>query len=286
MREKQLDFTVRRDQLRHARVMCDGESLSRVLFNMVENAWKFTPSGGSVGVFLRETGASDDSADYEIRVTDTGIGMSAEFAEKVFNAFERERTSTDSGVQGTGLGLSIACSILQRMGGEVQVNSVRDQGSEFIICVSFPLCGEEAPAPAAPAAEEPADFTGRRVLLVEDNEINREIAVMILTEVGFSVDTAENGAVGVEKVRKSDYDAVLMDIQMPVMDGYEATRAVRALEEPQKRAVPIVALTAKVSPEDEQKARDCGMQAHLAKPLDVDKMMQTLREVLGISISR
>ena len=291
MRQKQLDFTVHTGQVQHRYAWCDKKNMTRVLLNVVSNAYKFTPEDGTIDASLWESVASDESyGNYEIRVRDSGIGMSSAFVEKMFNAFERERTSTDSGVEGTGLGLSITKSIVDLMGGTIEVLTSPGSGTELVIRVRLKLAEEadmpreEVAEPAKPqAAEQPVDFTGMRLLLVEDNLINMEIASMILTQMGFAVETAENGQIAVDRVAASEpgyYSLVLMDIQMPVMDGYTATRTIRALEDPALAGVPIVAMTANAFAEDVQAARDAGMQAHIAKPVDIAVLHRTLQDVL------
>ncbi len=291
MRQKQLDFTVHTGQVQHRYAWCDKKNLTRVLLNVVSNAYKFTPEGGTIDASLWESVAPDESyGNYEIRVRDSGIGMSSAFVEKMFNAFERERTSTDSGMEGTGLGLSITKSIVDLMGGTIEVLTSPGSGTELVIRVRLKLAEaadmprEEVAEPAKPqAAEQPVDFTGMRLLLVEDNLINMEIASMILTQMGFAVETAENGQIAVDRVAASEpgyYSLVLMDIQMPVMDGYTATRTIRALEDPALAGVPIVAMTANAFAEDVQAAKEAGMQAHIAKPVDIAVLHRTLQEVL------
>ena len=401
-------------------VCCDRTRLEQILLNLLSNAVKFTPAGGTVSVRVRQlAGTQHGCAQYEFRVRDTGIGMSAAFAKRIFEPFERERTSTVSRIQGTGLGMAITRNIVDMMGGTIEVQTEQGRGTEFIIrlplrlqtgrrreerieelaglkalvvdddfntCDSvtklltrvgmraeWTLSGREAVLRArqsielgdpcrayiidwrlpdmngievtrrirslnddtpiiiltaydwsdieaeakaagvtafcskpmflsdlrdalltatghAPKAAEPdvlpeaqADFHGRRVLLVEDNELNREIAVEILHEYGFLVDTAENGAIAVDKVRSSPagrYDLVLMDIQMPVMDGYTATQCIRALNDPARAAVPIVAMTANVFEEERKRAFDCGMNAFLSKPLVIDALIAALQDIL------
>ena len=272
-------------ELDHPTVLCDKNRLNRILLNLLSNAYKFTPEGGAVSATIRETGSEDGEGLYEIRVKDNGIGMSPAFAQKLFKPFERERTSTVSGLQGTGLGLSITKSIVDLMGGTIRAETEQGAGTEFILSLRFPLFEHEIES--APADEndktEAVDYAGKRLLLVEDNPINREIAVMILSQAGFQLDTAENGQIALDKVTDSAdgyYDAVLMDIQMPVMDGYTAARAIRALPDAALSQIPIVAMTANAFAEDAQAAAEAGMNGHIAKPLDVDKMMETLQEVL------
>ncbi len=287
MEQKRIAFGVHTAGVRNRFVWCDKKNLNRILFNLLSNAYKFTPDGGAVTASVLEIGSDGDGyGSYELRVQDNGIGMSREFAGKMFNAFERERTSTVSGVQGTGLGLAITRSIVDLMGGTIEVITSPGSGTEMIIRLKMKLASPDempAEAPAKPESRT-VDFTGKRLLLVEDNDINREIAAAILGQAGFRIETAENGREAVDTVSASEpgyYDAILMDIQMPVMDGYAATRAIRALEDPALAEIPIVAMTANAFKEDEEAAKAAGMQAHIAKPLDVDRMLQTLGEILS-----
>ena len=401
-------------------VYCDRTRMGQILLNLLSNAIKFTPAGGTVSVRIRQlAGTVRDCAQYEFRVRDNGIGMSPEFAQKIFEPFERERTSTVSRIQGTGLGMAITRNIVEMMGGTIKVQTEKNRGTEFIICLplrvqtgsrreekiaelaglkalvvdddfntcdsvaklltrvgmraEWTLSGREAVLRARQSIElgdpcrayiidwrlpdmngievtrqirslnddtpiiiltaydwsdiegeakaagvtafcskpmflsdlrdtlltaighmqtaeeqdilpgKNADFRGRHILLVEDNELNREIAMTILHEYGFLVDTAENGAVAVEKIRTSDpgrYDLVLMDVQMPVMDGYTATRRIRALKDPARAAVPIVAMTANVFEEERKQAFDCGMNGFLSKPIVVEELIDALKGIM------
>ena len=400
-------------------VYCDRTRMGQILLNLLSNAIKFTPAGGTVSVRVRQlAGTVRDCAQYEFRVRDNGIGMSPEFAQKIFEPFERERTSTVSRIQGTGLGMAITRNIVEMMGGTIKVQTEKNRGTEFIICLplrvqtgtrreekiaelaglkalvvdddfntcdsvaklltrvgmraEWTLSGREAVLRARQSIElgdpcrayiidwrlpdmngievtrqirslnddtpiiiltaydwsdieveakaagvtafcskpmflsdlrdtlltaighkqtevqdilpgKNADFRGRHILLVEDNELNREIAVAILHEYGFLVDTAENGAVAVEKIRTSDpgrYDLVLMDVQMPVMDGCTATRRIRALKDPARAAVPIVAMTANVFEEERKRAFDCGMNGFLSKPIVIEELIDALRDLI------
>ena len=401
-------------------VYCDRTRMGQILLNLLSNAIKFTPAGGTVSVRVRQfAGTVRDCAQYEFRVRDNGIGMSPEFAQKIFEPFERERTSTVSRIQGTGLGMAITRNIVEMMGGTIKVQTEKNRGTEFIICLplrmqtgtrreekiaelaglkalvvdddfntcdsvaklltrvgmraEWTLSGREAVLRARQSIElgdpcrayiidwrlpdmngievtrqirslnddtpiiiltaydwsdiegeakaagvtafcskpmflsdlrdtlltaighmqtaeeqdilpgKNADFRGRHILLVEDNELNREIAMTILHEYGFLVDIAENGAVAVEKVRASDpghYDLVLMDVQMPVMDGYTATRRIRALKDPARAAVPIVAMTANVFEEERKQAFDCGMNGFLSKPIVVEELIDALKGIM------
>ena len=295
MDEKGIDFMVDTSGVRHSRVYCDKNRLNRVLLNLVGNAYKFTPEGGRVEVVVSETDSdTEDQGHYEIRVSDNGIGMSEEFAKKVFDAFEREKTSTVSGIQGTGLGMSITKSIIDMMGGEITVRTAQGKGTEFTIKLDLRL-QEEADGVLTEKAYEdntedtedtagmPEAFKDMRLLLAEDIEINREIAGMLLTSLGFTIDFAENGQEAVDKVAASVpgyYKGVLMDIQMPVMDGYEASRAIRALDDKELAGIPIIAMTANAFSEDVKNAMDAGMNAHVAKPIDMKVLKGVLEEVL------
>jgi len=294
MKDKNLNFSVHTNQIEDRYVWCDRKNVNRVLLNLLSNACKFTPEGGSVSASIWQSGTSENGyGTYEIRVKDSGIGMSKEFAERMFNAFERERTSTVSGIEGTGLGLSITKSLVDMMGGTIEVMTSPGSGTEIVIRLKFQIAeADDVPDPeklrdgSASREEVPEseiDFSTKRLLLVEDNLVNMEIANMILTQAGFSVETAENGKIAVEKVEASEpgyYNAVLMDIQMPVMDGYEATRKIRSLDNKDLAGIPVVAMTANAFKEDVDAAAEAGMQGHIAKPVDVGVLMRTLASVL------
>ena len=417
---KQLELYMDATDVADEDVYCDKTRLNQILLNLLSNAIKFTPAGGTVSVRVRQlAGKVHGCGQYEFRIKDNGIGMSPEFAKKIFEPFERERTSTVSRIQGTGLGMAITKNIVDMMGGTIEVQTAQGKGSEFIICVpmrtqdehrpvekiteleglkalvvdddfntcdsvtkmlvkvgmraEWTLSGKEAVLRArqsiemsdvyhayiidwrlpdmngievtrqirslhddtpiiiltaydwsdieveAKAAgvtafcskpmfmsdlretlmsalgqkltdasqellpEEDADFKDRHILLVEDNELNREIAQEILREYGFRVDTAENGAVAVEKVRTAapgSYDLVLMDVQMPVMDGYTATRQIRALEDPALAGIPILAMTANAFDEDRRNAMESGMNGFLSKPIVIGDLVQELHKIL------
>ena len=207
--------------------------------------------------------------------------MSDEFRDTIFEAFTREQTSTVSGIQGTGLGMAITKNIVDLMGGTISVESSLGKGSEFTVDLSLKTVKTGA---EEKVESEDVDFTGKTVLLAEDNELNQQIAVAILEDVGLTVDIAGDGTVAVAKMEEAPagtYDVILMDIQMPKMDGYEAARKIRALDDPAKAGIPIIAVTANAFEEDRQSALDAGMNGHLAKPYDIPKMMKALKEILG-----
>ena len=284
---KSITYTVKADNLKNKLVMCDTPRLNRVLLNLISNAYKFTPEGGKVTVTLKQVGATDEFGSYELRVKDTGMGMSPEFAQKVFDAYSRDRSVNN--IQGTGLGMAITKSIVELMGGTIDVNSQLGKGTEFIVRVDFPIVDEPEIKETDQNEENKKldlDFNHMKLLLVEDNMVNREIASLILTEFGFQLDTAENGKEAFEKVSNSkpgEFAAVLMDVQMPVMNGYESTKAIRQLKDQQLANIPIIAMTANAFKEDIQAAKDAGMNSHIAKPIDIPKMIETLTEVLNES---
>ena len=279
--EKNQKFTVEMD-ITHKNVMADKLRLSQVLLNILSNSVKYTPEGGEINLILTERpGAEDELADYEFKIKDNGIGMSDEFRDTIFEAFTREQTSTVSGIQGTGLGMAITKNIVDLMGGTISVESSLGKGSEFTVDLSL----KTVKAGAEEKVEsEDVDFTGKTVLLAEDNELNQQIAVAILEDVGLTVDIAGDGTVAVAKMEEAPagtFDVILMDIQMPKMDGYEAARKIRALDDPAKAGIPIIAVTANAFEEDRQSALDAAMNGHLAKPYDIPKMMKALKEILG-----
>ena len=283
MENKGVKYVVTAENVTNKTVMCDAPHLNRVLLNLISNAFKFTPEGGSVTVTLTQTGATADTGSYELRVKDTGMGMTPEFAAKVFEAYTRDRTVNK--IQGTGLGMAITKSIVDLMNGDISVKTELGKGTEFIVRVDFPLA-EDEPEPVdnpEAAAENDIDFSKIKVLLVEDNEVNREIASLILEEFGFQLETAVDGKDALDKVAASspgDFDVILMDVQMPVMNGYDSARAIRRLDNPKLAQIPIIAMTANAFAEDIQTAKDAGMNSHIAKPIDIPAMIATLTEVL------
>ncbi len=285
---KQLDFEVDVSGITNEHVYCDRLRLNQLLLNLVSNAIKFTQRGGKVTMTVTQTGQpTSESIRCVFIVKDNGIGMSAEFIEKLFEPFSREKNSTMSGIQGTGLGMSITKNIIDMMGGEIDVKSEENKGTEFTVTLDFRLC-EDFAAQSAGDEEPQADgaefsLSGRRVLLTEDNELNREIATELLSDSGLLVECAENGAVAVEMLTaagKGYYDAVLMDIQMPVMDGYEAARTIRGLDSKELSGIPIIAMTANAFEDDKRAAFEAGMNAHVGKPFDLSVLLDTLKEVM------
>lgn len=280
--EKNLNFIVDAEEIVHKKILTDKLRLNQVLLNILGNSVKFTKPGGSIYFKVKEMeNAPEGYASYCFDIKDTGIGMSKEFSKHIFETFTREQTVTVSGIQGSGLGMAIVKNIVDLLGGTIQVNSKIDKGTETTVLLQFKLC--DSIEENKEDDDSIPDFRGKKILLVEDNELNREIAVEILSEVGFSMETAEDGTIAVEKMRHADagnYDLILMDVQMPKMDGYEATREIRKLNDPEIASIPIIAMTANAFAEDRQKAFEAGMDGYIAKPIDISKMMETLRGFL------
>lgn len=279
---KQQELIIDTQDVKHEDIITDKLRLNQVLLNILSNAVKFTPSGGTIRFrVIEEPSSSPDTADFVFRIRDNGIGMSEEFQKKIFEAFTRERTSTVSGTQGTGLGMAISKNLVEMMGGSISVESKEGKGSEFIVRIPCRIGESDNTVVEAESAE--ADFTGKRILLAEDNEMNQLIAVEILKSAGFAIDIASNGAEAVEKMEQAPagtYDVILMDIQMPVMDGYEAAKRIRVMEDQKKAEIPIIAVTANAFDEDRKIALEAGMNGHLAKPYDIDAIMKTLSDLL------
>ena len=279
---KHLSFTVKMNNVTDDGIVCDKLRLNQVLLNVLSNAIKYTQAGGSVAMDVSEKESSKMGyALFEFRIRDNGMGMNAEFLKTIYEPFTRVNSSTVSGIQGTGLGMSITKNIVEMMGGSIEIFSEENKGTEVVIDIEFKLHGKVRNAQKNVADE--IDFSGKKILLVEDNGMNREIACDILSDFGLDVSIAVNGRDAVEKVQSSvlgQYDIVFMDVQMPVMDGYEATRKIRKLEEPFKSNIPIVAMTANAFEEDRRAAFDAGMDEHISKPIDVEKMKYILKRFL------
>ena len=281
---KNLEFSIDTHDVKHEDIVTDKLRLNQVLLNILSNAIKFTPSGGKISFSVIEKPSTDETkANFEFRIKDNGIGMSEEFKKTIFDTFTREKTSTVSGIQGTGLGMAISKNIVDMMGGEISVESTEGSGSEFIVELPCKI-SDSKHIEKDGASESMPDFTGKRVLLAEDNQMNQILAENILTSVGFEVDIASDGTEAVEKMKSQPagyYDIILMDIQMPQMEGYEATKIIRALDDEKKASIPIVAVTANAFEEDRQNSMDVGMNGHLAKPYDIPVIMKTLSDLLG-----
>lgn len=285
-KNKSITITYSHDTVHHYKVMADDLRIEQVLINITGNAIKYTPEGKSVELIAEELGTTEDKKiKYRFIVRDTGIGISEEYLPHIFESFTREEKTTVNRVQGTGLGLAITAKVVEMMGGVISVKSKLGEGSEFT--VELALEPSEPDEDFAEADEmQPTVLNGKRVLLVEDNAINAEIATIILEQYGIAVDHAENGRIGADKVKIAEaghYSAVLMDIQMPVMNGYEATRAIRSFPGEYYRTLPIIAMSANAYDEDIRASLDAGMNAHIAKPFQPDDLIKALYRYMADS---
>ena len=282
MEEKHLTYSIALD-VRHTSLYMDDTHSFQVLANIINNAIKYTPEGGTVNVSCKELpGNTPDTCVLETVVRDTGLGMSQEFLTHAFDTFSREQTSTASGITGAGLGLAIVKNLVDLMRGTIQIESALGQGTAVTVRIPHRL-GAQTEAKAADAPEEPdhSILAGKRILVTDDIDINAMIVSKLLITKGCAVERAKDGVECVDMVRKADagyYDMILMDIQMPNMDGYGATRAVRALEDREKAGMLILALTANAFQDDIDKAFASGMNGHIAKPLDAKVLFRKMSE--------
>ena len=272
-------------QLQYPYIYADIPHLTEICTNLVSNAVKYTGAGGTIRCNVtQKPGKKEDWCDTVITVADNGIGMSQEFQKHIFEPFERERTSTVSKVEGSGIGMGIVKKLVGLMGGTVEVESRIGVGSTFTVTIPCRIASEDETQ--AKRETNPSDqkcLCGTRILLTEDNDLNAEIAVELLQEEGCTVDRAKDGVECVdmlEKAANGTYQLILMDIQMPVMNGYDAARKIRGLDDPQKANIPIIAMTANAFTEDRQVALDAGMNDHIAKPINMNVLVPTLRKYL------
>lgn len=279
--KKRLKYNCTLD-VEHRFIICDVTKVREIVLNIISNSVKYTPEGGSVTVQIKEIPWEKEGwTAYRILVEDTGIGMGAEYLPHIFEEFTRERTSTESKVVGAGLGLPIVKALIDLMGGTIQVESERGKGSKFEVILPFEIASEEEVKDSYVKKEEKPYNRSKekRILLAEDNELNAEIAITILEENGFKVERAEDGCKCVELFSEKPagyYSTILMDIQMPNMDGYTASRKIRGMEREDAKAIPIIALTANAFDEDRNKAFAAGMNGHIAKPIDVGRMVRSI----------
>ncbi len=278
-----ITFTLETD-LHDRCVLADELKCTRIVMNMLSNARKFTPAGGSITLRAEQLPSADPAIGvYRFSVTDTGVGMSEEFMARAFEEFEREKTSTASGMAGSGLGLAIIRKLCEMMDGTCELESRQGEGTCISATLHFPLI-EEATCPCQQQRDaELPSFPGKRVLLVEDNAFNREIARFMLEDRSFTVEEAEDGSSALDMlsaVPADHYDLILMDLQMPIMDGCTAAAAIRALPDPVRAAIPIIAMTANAFTEDREKCLSVGMNDHISKPLDPRVMIETLSRYL------
>ena len=281
-RNKSLNITYEHSHIIHYKVSTDELRLEQVLINIISNAIKYTPSGKDVNLIAEEEPLPDKTRNrYRFIIRDTGVGISEEYLPHIFESFTREESTRTNRVQGTGLGLAITARIVELMGGTISVRSKLGEGSAFTVEVELESLEESESA--EDAQEEEIHLDGCRALLVEDNEINAEIATMVMEQYGITVDHAENGQIAVTMMENSEdetYQAVLMDIQMPVMNGYEATRAIRAIDRDYCRRVPIIAMSANAYDEDVKACLEAGMNAHIAKPFDPETLMKLIQKYI------
>ncbi|MDO5448944.1 MAG: response regulator, partial [Clostridia bacterium] len=288
-KDKDIKLNVELKSIENPYAYIDELHVNQILLNIISNAVKYTENGGKVDVIISELIASDKSrVRYKFVVADNGIGMTEEFLDHVFDSFERDKNDAIEGIQGTGLGMSITKRLVDIMHGNIDVESELGVGSTFTVELEFKkFTGdfEEFRRAEAVEEQEATEITldGKRILLVDDNELNREIATEILSETGATIEEAEDGQDAFDKVRESEpgyYDIVLMDVQMPRMNGYEATKAIRELENSELANIPIIAMTANAFDEDRAAAFEAGMNEHIAKPVDVAKLFEALRKIL------
>ena len=288
---KKQSFTISIAPLTHDYVMIDKLRMEQVLVNLVSNASKYTPERGSIRVELAQyPAAKPGCALYKISVIDNGMGMSEDFVKKIFSPFERANNSTVSKIQGTGLGMSITKSIVDLANGTIDVKSKLGEGTEIIVAVTLCLCTDAETAARnakqldkQQAQAEQPDFKGKRLLVVEDNKLNREITVTILEQTGIITEQAEDGSVAVKMVQEAApgyYDLILMDIQMPIMDGYEATKQIRALPDKRLAQLPIIAVSANAFEEDKKASLAAGMDGHIAKPINVADLFALMQKLI------
>lgn len=277
LEQKQQKLTVTKD-IKYPYVYIDNAHVTEIILNIISNAIKYTGNEGSISCNLRqESYIVEGWCVTELSVTDTGIGMSEEFQKHIFESFSRERSSTISGVEGSGLGMGIVKKLVDMMSGTIKVRSKLGEGSTFTVRIPCRIAEKEEALPKrADEQIEKENLTGKRILLAEDNDLNAEIAIELLSEEGLKIERAENGVLCVEMLEKASpdyYDMILMDIQMPVMNGYEATQKIRKLEDKEKANIPIIAMTANAFAEDRKKALEVGMNDHVAKPIDMNKLL-------------
>lgn len=283
MQEKGITFICNFEDIKHAFVWQDALRVRQIMLNILSNALKYTKSGGTV-IFSTHEVPSDknDYASFEFIIEDTGIGMSKEFLSHLFEQFSREKTSTEDNTAGTGLGMAIVKKLVDTLDGTVKVESEQGKGTKVTVNLSFRIAMPEHTGKAVETEADESFLVGLKILVVEDNDLNREIASDLLSEYGAIVDTAEDGMAAVKKLKRAEtgqYDIVLMDIQMPNMNGYETTHVIRSLNKTVS-SIPIIAMTANAFEEDKKKALESGMRGHVSKPIDVKELLQAIRSAL------
>ena len=278
-RKKNLNTCYNKDNVVHTHVLADELRIEQILINIVNNAIKYTPEGKDVELRAEELGPVEGERNrYRFTISDTGIGISEDYLPHIFDSFTREQNTTINRIQGTGLGLAITARVVEQMGGRIEVESKLNEGSTFTVTLDLkPTSLEEKDTEEI----QELNIEGHKVLLVEDNDINAEIAMMMLKQNGIEIDRAENGLAGLEMVRENHYAAVLMDIQMPVMNGYETSRAIRQLDGEYFRKLPIIAISANAYDDDVKQCLEAGMNDHIAKPFNPDDLMRLLHRYIN-----
>lgn len=281
---KQITFTVDNSGVKHDEIYCDSKKLIQVLIYLLGNAVKYTENHGHVLLTIsEEKEPTADYAFYQFAVKDDGIGIEEADLERIFEPFERVSSTTFCGVFGTGLGLTLAKNFVEMMSGHISVESQPGVGSTFTVSLRLRTCKDYSISPQDAVEIVKKLLTHRKILLVDDNELNLEIEAELFQDVGLSVDTADNGQTAVDKIIKADpdeYALILMDIQMPVMDGHEAARTIRRLKDPVRANIPIIALSANAFDEDRRMSRESGMNAHMAKPMDLSRLLELIATII------
>ncbi len=283
MEQKGISFTMDIN-IRHRYVYEDQTKIREIFLNILSNAFKYTEPGGKVHILLEEMPFDrEDHAVFKTQISDTGIGMLPEFLDRIFDEFSRERNSEKNNIEGTGLGMAIVKRFVDLMGGRIEVQSERGKGSVFTVTVSHRIASKDDVSSDPIQQDINKNFTGKRILLAEDNDLNAEIASEILTDIGFEVERAADGQICVNMLSDRPahyYYVILMDVQMPNLNGYEATKKIRNLNDKEKASIPIIAMTANAFDEDRKEAIAVGMNGHVAKPIDISKLMEKLSELL------
>lgn len=284
LQNRNINLIIDTSEVKHFWIESDLVKIKKIVMNILANAVKYSKeTGGNIFLTIKEEELPNDVSNYKFLFRDEGKGISPDFIGKVFDPFEREKDTTNSGVNGTGLGLSITKGAVELLGGTIDVKSELGVGTEFEVNLCLKYFNDEGDVIAE--EETNISFDGKRVLLVEDNEMNREIALRLLVDLGFKVETAVNGreAVSIITEKSSDYfDLIYMDVMMPVMNGYEATNAIRNLSDTKKAAIPILAMTANAFDEDIKIAREAGMNGHISKPISSEEIVTATKSVFNL----
>ncbi|TDP54371.1 ATP-binding response regulator [Aminicella lysinilytica] len=280
--QKNITFNVDYDPESLVPVVTDAAKLQEVIINLMSNATKFTQKGGQIDFIIRTSGLTDQSVIYDFIVRDNGVGISEGFMPKIFEPFSQERSRETAEIGGSGLGLSIVDRLVRLMGGSISVESELGEGTEFVVHMDMERADDLVKEESADKAVI-TNMKGRRILICEDNSMNMEIAISILSGAGLEAEQASNGKMGLEKFEASApdyYDAILMDLRMPVMDGYKAAEKIRACDHPKAKTIPIIAMSADAYESDVKKCLEAGMNAHVSKPIHADRFLEKLSKYI------